>query len=135
MADLYAYWGSDLNLSATGGLLTADGLEQSKQRVLRRLLTNPAQYDTSGNVITPGDYLWQPHYGAGLPSYVGQNLDIPALTALIRAQMYLEASVLHDPEPVITLQAIPNGLAAQITYYESDSGLPVLLNFDTTSEE
>ena len=134
MSDLFHYFGGDLNLSATGGLLTVDGLEWSKQRVLRRLLTNPAQYDASGNVTVPGDYLWQPDYGAGLPSYIGENLDIPALTALIRAQMYLEASVLHDPEPSITLQQIPNGVAAQITYYEADSGLPVSLSFDTTTE-
>ncbi len=132
MSDLFHYWSGDLNLSATGGLLTADGLEQSKQRVLRRLLTNPAQYDTNGNVTVPGDYIWQRDYGAGLAAYIGQNLDIPSLTARIRAQMYLEASVLHDPEPVISLQAIPNGVAAQITYYEADSGLPVLLSFDTT---
>ena len=134
MSDLYHLWSGDLNLSATGGLLLVDSVELSKQRVLRRLLTNPAQYDTNGNVTVPGDYLWQQEYGAGLPSYIGQNLDIPSLTALIRSQMYLEASVLHDPEPVITVQAIPNGVAAQITYYEADSGLPVLLSFDTSGD-
>ena len=130
--DAYHYWGGDLNLSATGGLLLADSVELSKQAVLRRLLTNPAQSDTNGNVTVAGDYLWQPEYGAGLPSYIGQNLDIPALTALIRAQMYLEASVLHDPEPVITIQQIANGISVQISYTETDSNNPAYLSFNVT---
>ena len=132
MSDLYHYWGGDLNLSATGGLLLADSVELSKQAILRRLLTNPAQYDTNGNVTVPGDYLWHPEYGAGLPSYIGRTLDEPAITALIRSQMYLEASVLHDPEPVISLRQIPNGLSVQISYTESESGDPVLLSFNVT---
>lgn len=120
MADLSQYFGSDLALSATGDLLAADGLEQSKQRILRRLLTNP------------GDYLWQPGYGAGLPSYIGRPLDQAALTALIKAQMYQEASVSHDPEPAVTLQAIPNGVSAQIAYTYAQSGQPAFLSFDVT---
>lgn len=118
MTDAYHYFGSDLALSATGDLQTADGITESQQRVLRRLLTNQQ------------DYLWEPLYGAGLPGYIGQPLDQPALTALIKSQMYLEADVSHDPEPQITLTSIPNGISAQIIYTSVDTGLPVLLSFD-----
>jgi phage baseplate assembly protein W len=118
--DLSHYFGSDLTFSANGDLLVADGLEESKQRVLRRLLTNQQ------------DYLWQPLYGAGLPSYIGLPLDEPSVSALIKSQMYLEADVSHDPEPTVTLQLIPNGISAQITYTSVESGEPVLLGFDLT---
>jgi hypothetical protein len=120
MTDCYHYFSSDLTLSANGDLLTADGVEESQERVLRRLLTNQP------------DYLWQPAYGAGLPGYIGQPHDQPTLTALIKAQMYLEADVSHDPEPQIILQQIPNGISAQITYMSIQTGDPVLLSFDLT---
>ncbi len=120
MTDCFHFFGSDLTLSATGDLLTADGLDESQQRVLRRLLTNLK------------DYLWQPDYGAGLPGYIGQPLDQAAITALIKSQMYLENDVSHDPEPQVALTAIPNGISAQIVYTSVDTGLPVLLSFDVT---
>ncbi|WP_435018505.1 phage tail protein [Tundrisphaera sp. TA3] len=122
MPDAAHYFSYDLALSATGDLLVADGLEESKQRVLRRLLTNIR------------DYLWQPGYGAGLPSYIGQLLDEAELGALIKAQMYLEASVSHDPEPVVTLRAIPNGISAQIRYTVAATGQGAYLNFDVTPD-
>lgn len=120
MTDASLYFGSDVILSATGDLLVADGVEESKQRVLRRLLTNV------------NDYLWQPTYGAGLPGYVGAPPDVAALTALIKAQMYLEADVSHDPEPQIALTPIVNGVSARITYISIQTGNPVLLSFSVT---
>ncbi len=120
MTDSAHFFGSDLAFSASGDLLIADGLEESKQRILRRLLTNP------------GDYLWQPEYGAGLPSYIGRPLDLAALTALIKSQMYQEASVAHDPEPQITVQQIPNGISVQIAYTFSETGQAAYLSFDVT---
>lgn len=120
MTDAAHYFGSDLAVSANGDVLLAEGLTESKQRVLRRLLTNQ------------NDYLWQPLYGAGLPAYIGQPLDEPAIGALIKSQMYEEANVSHDPEPQVTLTLIPNGISAQIAYTSVESGEPVLLSFDVT---
>ena len=68
MTDAAHYFGSDLQFSANGDLLVADGLDESQQRILRRLLTNLK------------DYLWQPTYGAGLPSYIGKPLDEAAIS-------------------------------------------------------
>ncbi len=120
MTDVYHYFSSDLTLSAAGDLLVATDLDETTQRVLRRLLTNVR------------DYLWQPTYGAGLPGYIGRTLDQAAISALIKAQMYLEADVSHAPEPRIALQQIPNGLSAQIAYTSVQTGEPVLLSFDVT---
>jgi hypothetical protein len=120
MADVAQYFSADLTQSASGDLLVADGVLESQQRILRRLLTNP------------GDYIWQPEYGAGLPSYIGKPLDVIALTALVKTQMYLEPSVSHNPEPVLVFTTIPNGLFVQIQYVDVESGQPTVLSFDVT---
>ena len=49
-----------LRAGAAGDLAPAAGTLRGQQRVLRRLLTNP------------GDYIWQPGYGAGLGQFVGK---------------------------------------------------------------
>ena len=120
MTDAFHYFNSDLTLSASGDLLTADGETATTQRLLRRLLTNAR------------DYLWHPEYGAGLPGTIGAPLVVAELTALVQSQMYLEAGVAHDPEPRVTLTPIPNGVSARIVYTGVESGDPVLLNFDVT---
>lgn len=121
MADIAHYFSGDLGLGATGGLQVADASLQSQQRILRRLLTNP------------GDYIWEPEYGAGLPRYIGQKLDLTAITALIRAQMYLEESVQQQPEPQIEVTAIVNGVYVRIVYVEAQSGRTETLSFDVTA--
>ena len=65
-SDLAHWFGQDLNVAASGDLLTVDGTAKGQQRVLRRLLTNP------------GDYIWEPTYGAGLASKIGQPFDASA---------------------------------------------------------
>jgi len=121
MTDAAQYFSQDLALGATGGLQIADRVLLSQQRILRRLMTNP------------GDYIWEPNYGAGLPRQIGSKIDVTAITALIRSQMYLESSVQQQPEPQITVTTIPNGIFVQIQYVEVDSGLPANLSFDVTA--
>ena len=52
-------WSGDLSLGPTGDLETNSLQEEVKQRVIRRLFTNP------------GDYIWHPGYGAGIGRAVG----------------------------------------------------------------
>lgn len=118
MADLSHWWGNDLTTGSTGDLATIDGTIAGQQRVLRRLLTNP------------GDYIWHPEYGAGLPGYIGQNLDADAITAVIRSQLMLEKAVLATPAPVINVTPIAQGVYVQIVYVDGDTGQQVSLNFD-----
>jgi len=75
MNDLYQFFGSDLNLSATGDLLGVSSATRTQQRILRRLLTNP------------GEYLWHPDYGAGLPQFVGSVIDVAKVRAIVRGQI------------------------------------------------
>lgn len=114
------YFSGDLLVSATGDLLAVDTIDESQQRILRRLLTNPR------------DYLWQPGYGAGLPAQIGQPLDENAIDALVRSQMLLEQSVSQNPAPQVLINPIANGLDMHIQYVELDSGRPTVLNFSVT---
>jgi hypothetical protein len=123
MADLTAlddvghYWGGDVFASPSGDLLRAERAERSKERVLRRLLTNP------------GELLFHPNYGAGIPQRIGQVLDIREIAALIRTQMGLEASVSQSPPPAVTVVPTSNGVSATIEYSVLPDQQPVSLSF------
>ena len=118
--DLSHDWGGDLALSPTGDLLVVDGSERTRQRVLRRLLTNA------------GDYIWHMAYGAGLPSKVGDTVDVPGSVGLVRRQMLQEQGVASDPPPTVTVAAIRSGVSVTIRYRDADTGHPITIGFDVT---
>ncbi|PRP68691.1 phage tail protein [Chromobacterium amazonense] len=119
MNDLNHYIGADLTKSPTGGISTVSGIERGKQRVLRRLLTNP------------GDYVFHPEYGAGLGAYVGQIINVPQLTGLIRGQMLLEDVVAKTPPPSVQVTPRDDGtLFVNLSYIDAPSGEPTTLAFD-----
>lgn len=107
-----AHWrGLDISTNNTGDLLTCSGDLRTQQRIVRRLLTNP------------GGYIAQPNYGAGLMQFIGKAADVPTITALIRGQLTLEASVATNPIPVITVTQTPGNTSAfnvQINYFDLD---------------
>lgn len=124
LVDLDQVWGQDILTSNTGDLHTVSDATRSQQRVIRRLLTNPL--DANG----PPDYAMHPDYGAGLARYVGQNVDLAKMLALIRGQMLLEDSVAKTPQPQITLtQPDPTTLSVYIRYTIASSGAPATLSF------
>lgn len=88
------------------------------QRILRRLLTNP------------GDYIFHPNYGAGLGALVGTVTDTNVVKSLIAGQIILESCVARNPQPVITVSIIPNGIAVGIRYNDATTGQPVAMAFD-----
>ncbi|OIN44504.1 phage tail protein [Pseudomonas costantinii] len=118
MKDLNHYVGGDLSLSPTGSLSPIEGIERGKQRILRRLITNP------------GDYLFHTEYGAGLGRYVGALTNIPEVIALIRGQILLEDCVSKQPAPVISVSSQNDTLSANIGYTDSPTGEPVTLSFE-----
>lgn len=121
--DINHFWGGDLSPGITGDLLPASGTVRGQQRILRRLLTNP------------GDYVFQPTYGAGLPAYVGQQLDVGKITALILSQILLEDCVARTPPPQITVQQASTdltGLAVRIAYNDAATNAPTVLSFNVS---
>lgn len=119
--DISQNFGSDFSFSARNDLLTSSDIEKSRQRVLRRLLTNP------------GDYIWHPQYGTGLQRFIGQSLSsdrFDEIRSLITSQIFLEESVAKTPQPVILLQTIQGGLFVQINYTQASTQSQVMLTFD-----
>lgn len=124
--DLYHYWGTDLTVDGLGDLATVNGTLRGQQRVLRRLLTNPASADA------PADYIFHPEYGAGLPRFLGQPIDTQKIVAACLAQMLLEDSVASTPAPQITISQIGSdntAFSVAIAYNDAATKAPVTLSF------
>ena len=125
MPDLSHRWGADLSTSATGDLATSSGPVLAQQRILRRLLTNP------------GEYIWRPDYGAGLAQFIGQPGDALQIKAVVRSQIFKEATVAHSPEPVIDVEVSPAGAAdtvyVHIRYVDAPSGETQALSFSVVN--
>lgn len=118
MSDIWHNWGGDLSWSATGDLLSVDGTEKGKQRVLRRLLTAPM------------DYIWDPEYGAGFPAQIGQVTQKDELEAIARSQMFLEDAVAQDPLPVVTSEGRNGTVVIRIQYQDTDTNEPAVVGFE-----
>ncbi len=118
MPDLAHEFGADLQAGATGDLALAEGPALGRQRVLRRLLTNP------------GDYIWQPGYGAGLAAFVGQPAAAARIRAVVRSQIFRERAVARSPEPVVEVRAGDDGrVFVSIRYADADTGAVQSLSF------
>ncbi len=123
MPDLSHEFGADLEAGPTGDLAVAQGAAQGRQRVLRRLLTNP------------GDYIWQPEYGAGLGRFVGSPAAPERIRAVVRSQIFREPAVARSPEPVVEVQADGQGrVFVAIRYADADSGETQSLSFRVGEE-
>jgi phage baseplate assembly protein W len=118
MPDLSHQFGTDLMIGATGDLLAVNAPLLTRQRVLRRLLTNP------------GDYIWQPSYGAGLAQFVGQPANAARIRAVVRSQIFQEAAVAQNPQPVIDVQGnTDSSVYVYIRYADATSGETQVLSF------
>jgi hypothetical protein len=118
MPDLDLLFGGDLSVGPTGDLALADGSALTEQRLLRRLLTNNA------------DYIWQLSYGAGLGQFVGQAGAPAAIQAVARVQMLLESAVARNPAPVVDASAAVDGtVTMSIRYADLATGQPNILAF------
>ncbi len=125
MADLAHQWGADLSVGATGDLAVVSGPALGQQRVLRRLLTNP------------GDYIWQLDYGAGLARFIGQPVNTLQISAVMRSQIFKEAAVARQPEPIVDVQVSPGGAAGtvyvHIRYADAASSRTQVLSFGVSA--
>ena len=120
MADVAHRWGADLAPGPTGDIAVVSDAVLGTQRVLRRLLTNP------------GDYIWQLDYGAGLARFIGQPANSLQITAVIRSQIFKEATVARNPEPVIRVQVDRAGgtIYVDVRYVDAATGETQVLSFN-----
>lgn len=117
MADIDHIWSSDIALSASGDLLLAQGSEAGRQRVLRRLLTNP------------GELMFHLDYGAGLPGQVGETTSVIGIEGIVRRQMFREDAVSQDPPPTVKATPIIGGVTVHITYIDALTGRTANIGF------
>ncbi|CAJ0705805.1 phage tail protein [Ralstonia holmesii] len=115
--DVNHWVGGDISTSPTGDIGMVNGDTRTQERIVRRLVTNP------------GDYIFHPDYGAGLPQKIGQALDVGALRGLIRSQVKMEEGVAQTPEPQVDVAAITNGVSVHIRYTSAITRNPVTLKF------
>lgn len=127
--DLNQGWGSDLSPSPSGDLSTSADDLRTQQRIIRRLMTCPA--DPANNL--PPDYIWHPTYGAGLPRYIGSDASEGEIAGVVRGQMLLEPAVAQKPAPTVTIQKITDGLSLTLGYTDAVSGQPQVLSFSATN--
>ncbi|MFN3886149.1 MAG: phage tail protein [Aquabacterium sp.] len=120
MNDLTHVIFGDLKPGPSGDLAVSGDLDAGRERVLRRLLTNP------------GDYPFHPDYGAGLARMVGDTADVGRIKAAIRGQMLLEQAVAQQPEPIVDVALIPRGVTCSIRYTDAATGQPAALSFNVT---
>lgn len=121
MPDLFHLMGGDLALNARNGLLLVTGPALTRQRLYRRLLTNP------------GAYIFHPEYGAGLGRFVGDPAEPSNIEAVIRAQVRMEDTVARNPAPTITVQVQDTGfVSVTIGYSDEETGQPDALSFTVT---
>ena len=117
MPDLAHSYGGDLTLSATGDLALSTGADETRDRVLRRLLTSP------------GAYLWHLDYGAGLAGMIGRPINPGVIQAVAQQQMLLEAAVATSPPPTVAVSPGQAGAVfASISYIDAPSGTPQVLS-------
>ena len=108
MSDISHTFGYDLDISDTGDLAIVSGSNIGKQRITRRLCTNP------------GDYIFWTDYGAGLPQRIGNADTLSDLTSVILEQMKMEASISQSPTPSIKMYTLTDG-TKKISIQYSDS--------------
>jgi phage baseplate assembly protein W len=114
MADASLEWNSDFGSDATGDLLVADGDDEVRQRLERRLAT------------ARKGYVWHKEYGAGLPQKIGKALTVGEIQAVVSSQLALEASVAPSPPAQLTVSLQPDGgCIIGIKYWDAETGDPV----------
>lgn len=117
LAEVGHLWGSDLRLSPTGDLSLVIGADRSKERVLRRLLTNT------------GDYLFAADYGGNIPAEVGEIANNAKIDGLVRGQMRLEQTVSQAAPPSVSVTNTAKGVAVGISYIAAPDQTPAALSF------
>lgn len=126
MLDLAHLWGGDLTVAPHGDLHLADDEQLTRERVIRRLMTNRQ------------DYLWHLPYGAGLPKAVGRAVTPGGVAALVRTHLRQEPAVSHSPLPIVDLvHSIENGggrFDVSIQYFGAQSGKPSLVQIPTSED-
>lgn len=81
MSTMYLEWGGDFVVTPNGSLQWASGWDEVRQRIERRIITNPLEVLPSGEAVPP-DYIFDTNYGLGYAKLVNQNLNNTMLSTI-----------------------------------------------------
>lgn len=119
----------DIDISPSGGIATADGDVYSRQRVIRRLVTNMRVVQDDGSILDP-DYVYDTTYGTRLGRAVGAaptQSDLDLIEQSVRTALAAEDTVLQSSPPVINFTIVSDGIRVAISYTAAQSGQPVAI--------
>jgi hypothetical protein len=95
MIALICDWEGDLSISPSGDIAAVPRQSEVQSRIIRRLLTNPA------------DYIWHTDYGAGLGSFVGEPYSPNIIEGVILNQLKSETLIARTPAPSVQITQAP----------------------------
>lgn len=117
MADLFLEFGTDFLLTANGDLCMATGWDEIRQRIERRILTNPAFEQFNGAPVV-AEYIFDSNYGLGARAAIGfvfNNATIQQFIQRIYEGVLVDQGVNTNVPPVITYsQPTPNEIIFNI---------------------
>lgn len=131
--DLYLDLGGDFQWTASGDLALTSGPTLTKQRLARRIFTNPSSTQGAGS---PGDYFFHPEYGGGCGNLIGRVTSGGSLQVLqqrVAAQARLESGVASNPPPQVSVRAIAGGEVDLAIRYTDAQGRAAQASFTATS--
>lgn len=102
--------GGDIDLTSGGAVALVSEADETRQKILRRLCTNP------------GAYLWGLDYGAGLPALVGMTETTETISSVVQAQMALESGIDQMQPVTVTVTPLTGGkYTCSIQYTDSQT--------------
>lgn len=125
MADAALEWKGDFDLTDGGDLLLVDGVEETRERIMRRLFT-----------VTRG-LVFHQSYGAGLPERIGRVAKTRNIQALVRGQIAMESTVARNPVPVITVSEAatsPGLFLIDIRYTDAVTGAAIAISLEVPGQ-
>lgn len=102
-------WNGDLTITPSGSIQPAVGWTQVRQRIIRRIITNPARINPD-KTFSPADDVFDPDFGVGLGTLVDQafNEDFQAELQRRIAQGVLEDEDVDSTIPPSIIFQRPN---------------------------
>lgn len=107
-AEYYLEWGQDFIVTPNGSIQMATGWDQVRQRIERRLLTNPAETLPDGEPVEP-DYLYDTSYGLGAGKLIGQPRTkqlLGQILQVVNAGVMVDDAVSNAAPPSVSLYVI-----------------------------
>lgn len=120
-------YGGDFQLNQNGGLQTAVGWTEVRQRITRAFLSSPLTNNVGQGPLPP-DYLFHPNYGTGAQRDIGAHVTDSQLATVVAK---LQQAAAQDPavDPSVPVEVTVNqsgfqtvSISVYVTLLDNTSG-------------